>query len=1083
MDPWNQILRRSLCILAAMCLAFPARSIGQAAFEEDFENIGTVPAGQQGPSGLIQNGWVFRNQSSPATNWPAWTPNGGSGWSNTGDGYLRSSTSSAGFIGASLSTWAILPIIPGQQAGDVLSIWVLDGNFPNLDTFLDVRYSPGGGTGTGSGPLDIGDFTEVLFTDELPVGDGPAIYTQVQVTLPGPGRIAMRYHAPNVHSVGGVTSNLYIDTLTVGAPPDQPCGLNMPAVGQTVIWDAADGPYTICQDFILAAGATLQLDPGAVVDFPNSRRLYVDGSLIVNGTAAQPVIITGDNVSGLFVKGSVSFSHADVATSIQLNAGGEAFIADSVLREEAWLSGAADTALFMERCTIESLVFSGAGASHYDTVHFANPTVPVQLGRIYKVDGVSSVTPIEYTLNCQTRLIENVTITGVPGPAITVGASQTGTADVLVDDSNVLTGNEYPIHIRVGGLHPDSVIPTSGNQHNAVLAPFALGSASDLRSLAALPDVGVPYHFLEHATFNGRVDMPPGLVCRLAPDVSLNLRQNNGWHPQLRGLPDLPIRFERLEPGQPWGALGSTQGVNLWEHVLIDGAVIGVSAGESDIYLRDCEIAQCQWGGKPSGHGIIYGTGNHFWGNAIGVENDTSGAALFSGIKMDGAERPNVFAGNEIAVNNQLGSSGQLADDIHVERNWWGHESGPHETFSNPAGEGDAVAPLVLFQPWETQPPDQTNYRPVVRLTTRLHPVALTGDKILLEWEAFDDDGITGFDIDVRTPPTFTDPPGWQTLAWNLPPWTRRYELTVPDREYGDGKQVQFRIVAYEASGQTGLEFFWLNIPDQPPPGTVEFHNDLTQGFLYHGLFTFCYSVLNADSPPTLYIELDGDMRTMREFDPTWAADECTSGPSRMPMASTDTARFAIRTQGNVNNDYWYFSDYFEIRPDPRFEDAPPVVSIISPQPVELFSGGSVIPISWSASDDDFVREYRIQASFNGGYTYHTIADSVPGNRSNYDWRLPTSDGLPEVRIRVVAIDKRFQNSSDLVAVPIAPGFEAQPGDVNADGFIDMTDAALFVDVLTGADQDPGHIARSDTNGDGAANGADVQWLVDALLP
>jgi len=55
--------------------------------------------------------------------------------------------------------------------------------------------------------------------------------------------------------------------------------------------------------------------------------------------------------------------------------------------------------------------------------------------------------------------------------------------------------------------------------------------------------------------------------------------------------------------------------------------------------------------------------------------------------------------------------------------------------------------------------------------------------------------------------------------------------------------------------------------------------------------------------------------------------------------------------------------------------------------------------------------------------------------------------------------------------------------DVNNDGIVDVNDVLAFVNVLTGVDTDPVHVARCDVNCDGAVNGLDVQPFADYLTP
>ena len=72
-----------------------------------------------------------------------------------------------------------------------------------------------------------------------------------------------------------------------------------------------------------------------------------------------------------------------------------------------------------------------------------------------------------------------------------------------------------------------------------------------------------------------------------------------------------------------------------------------------------------------------------------------------------------------------------------------------------------------------------------------------------------------------------------------------------------------------------------------------------------------------------------------------------------------------------------------------------------------VFVGGGTVPIRWTASDDTQLRSFDVQASFNGGrvaYGGHEPAEAA----TSYDWTLPASTGVDDLRIRVVARDQRF---------------------------------------------------------------------------
>lgn len=62
--------------------------------------------------------------------------------------------------------------------------------------------------------------------------------------------------------------------------------------------------------------------------------------------------------------------------------------------------------------------------------------------------------------------------------------------------------------------------------------------------------------------------------------------------------------------------------------------------------------------------------------------------------------------------------------------------------------------------------------------------------------------------------------------------------------------------------------------------------------------------------------------------------------------------------------------------------------------------------------------------------------------------------------------------------VPLHDG----PGDINADGVVDLIDAGALVDVLLGIEpDDPALVCRCDVNGDGQRDGRDIQSFVDQV--
>ena len=210
------------------------------------------------------------------------------------------------------------------------------------------------------------------------------------------------------------------------------------------------------------------------------------------------------------------------------------------------------------------------------------------------------------------------------------------------------------------------------------------------------------------------------------------------------------------------------------------------------------------------------------------------------------------------------------------------------------------------------------------------------------------------------------------------------------------------------------------------------------------------------------------------------------SSPKRMPYASTDLGRIAVwLTFGAGGREEWFYSDYFEIRPDTTVADEPPSIDLVSPQFGDAYVGGGIVPVAWTASDDEGLRSFDIQASYDGGSTWWTVVRNLASDATSYDLPLPDSMGVNDMRIRVIARDRRFQITTTgmNVSFDILPGSGPALGDINGDGLVNMNDVPLFSAALAGSPQSPAHTDRSDLNQDGVPNGNDIPMLMQLLLP
>jgi len=146
------------------------------------------------------------------------------------------------------------------------------------------------------------------------------------------------------------------------------------------------------------------------------------------------------------------------------------------------------------------------------------------------------------------------------------------------------------------------------------------------------------------------------------------------------------------------------------------------------------------------------------------------------------------------------------------------------------------------------------------------------------------------------------------------------------------------------------------------------------------------------------------------------------------------------------------------------------------------------------------------RCSINGGYVYRGL--DIPGENGNYFysdfcsgqvWSFAMVGGVATGNTQRFAFGSAFDMTSFgedaqgeiyiVSGIGTANGAVRKivptnddPGDINADGFVDLIDADILVDVLLDVDVgDPALVHRSDVSGDGTVDGRDVQSWLDEI--
>jgi hypothetical protein len=985
---------------AVLALALAPSALAQASFVETFDSVGSVGSGQAGPSGLISKGWIFRNQSQPKgpfgwTSGTYFTPQAGSG-------YLEGDSLATDQFGGDISLWALLPAVPGQVAGDTLTLHVRAETSSNHDV-LQLRYSPGGGTSTGSTSTSVGDFSTLLQAiDPMPVQG----WATIAVALPGPGRIALRYVVNDACNFGCFASKIGVDTLSVGPPPPPPCNLPpAPQPGQTVTWTAAGGPYEICTDLSIPVGSTVIVQPGTQLQIDAGSTLGVGGTLIAHGTAGAPIVIQGGIslvTPPVRISGVAETSHLKVTGRLHLAHGGTLVVTDSSfpggLISSHDLVGGADHGTYVQ---VEGCNFSNGGIGCVDATlsvrdcDFTGGGLSLLRGWMLadelSLQGAGlALTRERYT---QPAWLNHLSITGAAGPALDLGGW-----DFLLGPDNVISGNGLPVRLQ-GGLLPGSVVPASGNGQN--LVNVTDGGFLGRAHWAAL---AVPYQVNGATTTSATLHILPGADVRFAPNAGpVYLGEFRAL-----GLPEQPIRLRR-SGASAWHGLGFLSDVlgPRFENCLLDGATFGIQADDGIVHVGASTFSNCNEATIATTFGDLFVRSTLYRANGKGVRTTSTGSA-----DLDGATGANRFEDNGLAVESNNST-------LDAEHDWWGHPTGPQAP-GNPGGQGDAVTGPVDVIPFLTAPPNAADTPPVVRLQRSNHLLE-AGRKVVFHWDAQDDGSIVSQRIEYSPHGNWTD--FFLPVADGLPGTQRSFEWTVPVvLPSSNSTPTWFRVIARDDAGQESFDEAYSGVPytqDQPQP-TLSFLTDLSGPFTMGEEIDVCWDYSGLGGTFEVNLLNDADLDAVPYGGGT-TLSECWT--VRMPYLSTDTARIAISfTLGAGNRTATFISKRFTIRPDARLPDAPPTVSLQAPAPGATVTGGGTLPIAWTASDDEGLRSFNLQASYDAGRTWHMLAENLPPTTKSFAWTLPGSTGIPNARLRIVANDLRFQSSSAEVPVQVLPG-------------------------------------------------------------
>jgi len=740
----------------------------------------------------------------------------------------------------------------------------------------------------------------------------------------------------------------------------------------------------------------------------------------LQGQAAQRIVLQASAVFPPIIDidgGVFDASFSDFTGQVRVENGANVAILDSGFQGPngiLWAQELPTTRPFisLERCTFEasSATISDAIIVLRDNVF--NDSTCFLLRGFADVTATNTVTGGDFSVTRE-ESFQPFFIDGVHATNNTTAGLVLSGGNYRVGINTVLQNNPFPVALQ-GGLLPDSAIPLTGNTINAIdvgnggFAGRGRWSQISLPYRLTLPTTDLP---------GGNLTIDPGVTVE-ATDPNAALRFRSTRHSVLKGLPDNPIVFRGLN-GQLWEGLlfatNATTGCRL-EYCTVEDAHFGVVSTDNWLYVDSSQFSNNNVGANMNTFGAISFAKTRFITNSSGISFDVQGSPF-----LNSPLTPNSFEGNSAGID--AFSAGSSADARNC---WWNDPSGP-TTPRNPGGQGDSIVgagePGVQFSPFLTSAPDFNNTPPVTRLIgpglTQLYaspdlqiPDFLLdqGTKYIVRWTAEDDDSIVSQRIDFSPDGHFPD--RFTTLVSDIPASARSWEITIPNPGFAASNQPQFfKVVSTDANGQEGFDEVPVLVPSGDITGELTITTDLSGQTFVAGEpipdMDWTGSVNAGTITPVVVLDSDGAGISGLDIGGHGVFFQ------NFPFVSTDRARLALQVRSNSNQVKWFFSSGdFSIRHDERLGFEPPAVDLQSPVGGESFPGGSTVPISWTATASEGLRSFDIQGSYDSGRTWHLIVRDLASATTNYDWQLPPSSGIADVRVRVVARDQRFQNSS-----------------------------------------------------------------------
>jgi uncharacterized repeat protein (TIGR01451 family) len=465
--------------------------------------------------------------------------------------------------------------------------------------------------------------------------------------------------------------------------------------------------------FTVPGGLTLTVEPGTSLDFRSTYGFMVadGGSLIAEGTAAQPITFTsqlaaggdaGQYWYGLWAKqgSTLRLDHCDVsyASDSNFGTGGLEIATTDAQVSNTHVHHNSGHGLYLNspnastiHPVLTNVEVTDNGSTGVALATSSGSTTAVTWdGGGSRRNGWSGLASDTWNSTANPTL-RNLTIAD-NGAA---GGAADRQAGLYLHAHNVnptlenltLTGNAgSAIHWHCNGSITALNLTATGNGSNALTLPGCDVSGGRRWDLA---DAGIPAHVTaDIAVTNG------GLLS-LSPGTALRFDKNWAGSPTTLKVGDQAALYALGTATRPITFTGDTQTPGWWTGIRADYG--------AELVLHHCDVS---YGGASYANLRVWGYASGV--PALDLQNCAIHHSATKGMHIDLGSNPlpapYVFRHNHLHDNAAEAVTNWWAPPLDARENYWGDPSGPYHATQNPDGLGGTVGDNVLFYPWLDAP-------------------------------------------------------------------------------------------------------------------------------------------------------------------------------------------------------------------------------------------------------------------------------------------------------------------------------------------------------------------------------------------